>query len=358
MFRFEHLHDAWLQKCTRYLREVFGSRLAGATVIDYAFGRGNWSVAFARAGAKRIVAIDASKSNVRRFATYCKRTRTSNIEVQLGNVVNDRPDLQADIAWVYGIFHHIKPAEQFARTLARSLAPRGELFLYAYNADCLRQVVAESTRKVLLCSTEAQFRRVAQSLTPAARLRARDDLTAPVVRWYARAELLAHFSRHGLHRSRSVQSFSEYLREPGQDEEFAPHHVVLSRAASSRESSKARPRARPRDFEILRDMADAVLGSSRIPLPQRKAIGIGLLNTHFSALDKPGRAARCGFEDFLFLLYAAVANGLSLERLPGAARDACVLALRKVEAGNVRITSARRRDSLILDAIASRSIRL
>lgn len=55
MFRFEQLHERWIESCTAYLVHLFGERIRDATVVDYAFGRGNWSLTFRHAGTARVI---------------------------------------------------------------------------------------------------------------------------------------------------------------------------------------------------------------------------------------------------------------------------------------------------------------
>ena len=102
MFRFERLNDAWIESCAAYLRHVFGDAIEGRTVIDYAFGRGNWSCAFRSAGAKRVIAIDAAADNVARFSDQCHDNGIDGIEIVNGNVLDGPISADADIMWLYG----------------------------------------------------------------------------------------------------------------------------------------------------------------------------------------------------------------------------------------------------------------
>ncbi|MEA2308752.1 MAG: hypothetical protein QOI65_1038, partial [Thermoleophilaceae bacterium] len=81
MFRYEGLPGSWIESCTGYLRTLFGDSLRGKTVIDYGFGRGNWSLAFLAAGAGKVIAIDASPAAVARFTDYCQTQDIDRIEV-------------------------------------------------------------------------------------------------------------------------------------------------------------------------------------------------------------------------------------------------------------------------------------
>src|SRR5262245_4910090 len=103
MFRFEHLNESWIESCARYLRRVFGERLAGRVVIDYAFGRGNWAIAFLAAGAGRVIAIDAAVSNVSKLADYCRDHDIDRVEVIEGDILEGPLACRADFLWVYGV---------------------------------------------------------------------------------------------------------------------------------------------------------------------------------------------------------------------------------------------------------------
>src|SRR6185436_19673621 len=82
MFRYEFLHETWLSACGKYLDYVFGDGgIHGRTVVDYAFGRGNWAIAFARCGAERVIAVDSSEDNCRKLRAYCEENKITNVEV-------------------------------------------------------------------------------------------------------------------------------------------------------------------------------------------------------------------------------------------------------------------------------------
>ena len=90
MFAYESLHDTWIDKCQGYLEYVFGGdSLKGATVIDYAFGRGNWSAAFIQAGAERVYSIDASQHNCDKLKGWCAKNGVKGIEISLSEMIED-----------------------------------------------------------------------------------------------------------------------------------------------------------------------------------------------------------------------------------------------------------------------------
>ena len=159
MFRFERINPGWVARCAAYLRHVFGPAIHGATVIDYAFGRGNWSLAFLEAGAAKVVAIDASASNVARFSEYVADHSIAGVEILEGNVLTGPVAARADILWVYGILHHIDNEQNFVRAMTRLWTPggNGTGLLYAYNAGSLRQAVVDLARRGVVYDSNQAF---------------------------------------------------------------------------------------------------------------------------------------------------------------------------------------------------------
>lgn len=308
MFRHERLNDAWIAACAGYLRNVFGARLTGCTVVDYAFGRGNWSLAFLRAGAARVIAIDAAEDNVARLTEYCDDHDIDGIEIIHGNVLDAPVDAAADIVWLYGILHHIEPADRFVeRIAAMATDPDALFYVYAYDKFSAREFIVETCRELVCYRTEDEFRRDAPCLTRAARLRARDDLTAPHIEWYTARDLRALLGRHGLAPVARYRGFEAHLSGVV-PEEFAPHQWLCKRTTAGVMETLDRPRRYAADLEILEDMADAVLALDLDP-EERRAVGLGLFNAHFSALAADGGTDAALIEDFLHMLYVLAGHG-------------------------------------------------
>lgn len=363
MFRFEYLHDAWIDKCAAYLRTVFGDRIRGATVIDYAFGRGNWALAFIRAGAAFVYAIDASSSNVKRFRAYCHKAKVKNIDVIHGNILVDPIIIKADIVWVYGILPHIKAADRFVARLATLARDKQTLFLfYAYKAGSLRELVVTHARSKINCHSEAEFRQLSFSFTPAARMRARDDLTAPFIRWYSAPELCRLFDRHGLRPVREVEGFDEFLGNKTVCTEFSPFHIVCQKIGSRKAAVARHPIRESKvpitDILIVRQLANAIFRSRTVDDRSKQRIALGLFNTHFSALYCPTKQGKLFVEDFLFLLYAAVIAGIKTKKLPQPASQICGAALDSLKGSSIRVSKNITRSSAIAAYLARNRIRL
>jgi hypothetical protein len=302
MFAHDSIHELWISKCAQYIFSVFGAeRLRGATVVDYAFGRGNWSLAFLRAGASRVVAIDAAESNVLRFSAYCHSNSIQGIDIRLGNVVEQESNETYDVIWAYGILHHIAKKQLFLERIANCLADdRSEALIYSYNSNCLRQRIVSAARTGTVYESADSFESDALLFNPLARLRARDDLTAPWIEWCSRQELTSHLGQAALKITRAVISFSEFIGSP-EAPEFSPHHVVCRRS----QESLPIPICHSEDDRwniddgVIGDLADWIVSQAS---NERKNFAIGLFNTHFPALRHGGYAMSVA-EDFQFLIY-------------------------------------------------------
>ena len=95
--------ENWIKNCTEYLHSIYGDSIKGKTVVDYGFGRGNWSIAFQRLGAEGVISIDASQSVVDRFNYVLKKIAVSNVEARLANIDDAQIELTSDIVFLYGI---------------------------------------------------------------------------------------------------------------------------------------------------------------------------------------------------------------------------------------------------------------
>lgn len=299
MFRFEHLSEPWIDRCARYLAAIFGDALKGATVIDYAFGRGNWSLAFIRAGASKVIAIDASETNVARFDGYIKQCGVTGIEVVLGNVLEALMPFKADILWLYGIVPCIDDPERFLSLMTNMWRDRdnGVGLVYGYNRFSLRQVIVDLARQSMVFDSYRHFEDEALMFSPAARLRVRDDLTAPRVLWQSKREMEGLVRHAGAAPIRFVESFAQF--EGVGNREFEPHHLIFNGghvpAISSAEESYSV------DEDIIRRFGQGAISAGQGE--RRRQLSIGLANTHFTATSSEGYLAAL-VADFSYLLYA------------------------------------------------------
>lgn len=311
MFRFERPHPAWIRLCADYIRHLFGDSLRGKTVIDYAFGRGNWSLAFLQAGAAKVIAIDASAGNVSRFADYCRSEGVNGVEILHADLVEEDIQAGGDLVWLYGILHHIVDAGGFLRK-ARSLAGNNSRFyIYLYNADSLRQWTVSLCRKHLHYESEAAFAKDAPLFSRAARLRARDDLTAPWIAWHTAEGVQKLLAGADLRPVRQDAGLDEYRTGHG-SEEFSPYQLLCETGGG--ESIAVEPRVSPcrEEMAVLSRMAAALFGAEP-DAGQRAKHAIGLFNTHFGALGPEGNIAEPVFEIFLQLAYGLIRSGTPVD---------------------------------------------
>ncbi len=307
MFRYEFLHEAWLSACERYLRYVFGDDgICGRTIVDYAFGRGNWAVAFARCGAKRVIAVDASEDNCRKLRQYCEENRIMNIEVVWGNLAERELDLECDILWFYGILPMLANADTFLEKILPQVRADGQVLSYTYNADSLREWMVSTARACVVFENEGDFRAHSLSFTSAARLRARDDLVAPYVNWDTSATFVGRFARLGWHPAAQLEDFAPWLHGVHSGE-FNPYVVKFLRQEST--LSVVPQEDNPADLAILCAYGDLV--TQRLPEPLQACFAVGLFNTHFQHYtrvttrgQKYKTNEQVAWEDFKYLVYA------------------------------------------------------
>lgn len=314
MFRYEYLHEAWLHACEKYLNYVFcDDDIRGNTVVDYAFGRGNWAIAFARCGAERVIAVDASEDNCRKLRAYCEENNINNIEVICGNLAERELDIRCDILWLYGILHHVCEHRSFLEKILLQVSSDGLVISYTYNANSLREWVVSTARACILFENEEDFRVHSLWFTPAGRLRARDDLVAPYISWDTAATFVNHFTRSGWYPAMQFQDFAPWLHGVHSGE-FNPYVVKFVRQKSSfvvaaQEDNLA-------DLVILQKVSDVIL--KKLPNSLRTSFAIGLFNTHF--LNSSNSASKVleyrtneqvVWEDFKYLLYAATMLNVS-----------------------------------------------
>ena len=345
MFRFERLHPRWIDNCARYLRHVLGPAIEGATFLDYGFGRGNWSLAALRAGAARVIAVDAAPDNVSRFSDYCRAEGVGAVEIRQGNVLAAPLGLAADILWVYGVLPCV--AEPVKLLSALGVERRDDdaiAILYAYDRGSFRQMIVEAARAGCRFGDEANFAAHSYLFTPRARLRARDDLTADVACWYT-AEELAHLAHRSAYRP--LAQFDDFgtWANPAARAEFAPHVLLCGFSGNTdyRPTEPARPLAQ--DVAVLAALAAAVMDAA--DALTRRHLAIGLFNTHFSAMVGPEPATAAAIEDFLFLMHGALRLGIERSSIPS-------IALRHFDAALAAMQDAPRR--LTPELIASSRI--
>jgi SAM-dependent methyltransferase len=283
MFRYEYLNKVWIEKCKQYLFELFDD-IAGKVVVDYAFGRGNWSLAFLAAGAKKVYAIDASIDNCRKLEAYCNENGITNIEIIHGNIVNNSIFLNVDIVWVYGILHHISEIDVFLQNIKALMTANGVLYFYYYNKNSLRNITVQICRELYTFSGEDEFFDYQWLLPRGVKKRASDDLVAPYIDWKTLKELCECLTRNGYSIQRGPdKDFDQYLHGR-KNLEFYPHQVLCS--LNETVGIDVIEPEMPFIEEILilnRVLRDILFDDTFVA--DRKHLCIGLYNTHFINID-------------------------------------------------------------------------
>ncbi len=352
MFRFERLHDGWIDDCAKYVKYIFGERIKGAVVVDYAFGRGNWSLAFLRAGASRVVAIDASKSNVERLAHYCAQEKINGIDIRCGNVLEKPIDVQADILWLYGIFPAIVNQHIFTKALLTMAKPDALVLAYGFDKHSLREFIVTRARMGTHYTTEEAFRRDSLKFTPAGRLRARDDLTAPHVEWHTAEGLAQQFVPFGFYPIRQLEDFRTHMRGYS-NAEFSPHHLVLARSEKAI-AVKEPVRNFASDIGILGALWDALW--PHLNLEEQRDLSISAFNVHFSHLDESGNPEQSVLQLYLLLFYGLRSKEVEAAMLPALA--ASMLRLGEQALANAPRTDMPKLDAFLVRYLQSHTIRI
>ena len=279
MFDFDRPNAGWVKCCAGYLDFIFPSGFKGKRIIDYGFGRGNWSLAFLENGAEHVTAIDASTSAVERFSQFAKNNGIGNISVQVGNSDEGLLEGEADVIFLYGILHHVEHPLRLLESASRMCASSAsKVIVYSYNANSLRQTIVEIGRAAVGSEPES-VRKFALTLHPDARIRALDDLTAPNVSFWTNLELEKMLQKASL---RTISQLADFAAFEGKTHapEFEPYVLVAS--PSDGRTIAVSPQCSPnlQDLEHIKFLACAVLKG--LKKSERLQFAIGLFNTSFA----------------------------------------------------------------------------
>jgi hypothetical protein len=308
MFRYEFINENWLDRCTAYLNYILKDKIRNKIIIDYAFGRGNWSIAFIKAGAKEVYAIDASKSNCEKFQEYCNNNNYKNIKVIHGNILENKYEIEADLIWCYGIMHIFDSTDRsnFVHKIKSFASDNGTLFyFYEYNSESLREFIVQTSRKLLKYDSEEEFLKDSFSYMRSARMRVRDDLTTLNANFYNQIELQRFYQEHGLFPIQQDIDFQEFLGK--KNEEFYPYQFLCSLADSGTIQLSEQISPYSEEREILKIIAKE-LDFLNLNNDAKRRIVIGLNNTHYGYLTDGRLIKNSIIELFNFLMYVLIRN--------------------------------------------------
>jgi len=315
MFRNEHLTDSWIEKCYDYVKFLFGDQLRGKVILDYGFGRGNWSLALLRAGAKSVLAVDASEDNVFRFSEYCNKHKIDTIKIIRGNILEQPIDEKADFFWIYGILHHIDDIELFMQRLkSMHRKPHAYYYLYLYDANSLRHFIVDSCRQLLVYSSEKNYLLSMPYYIDVARKRVRDDLVAPYIKWYETKDILTLCERYSLSILQQDKDFQHFLGNADSDE-FAPYQflVVNNEGLSNLEIVSSPVQT---ELVILKELFSEVFKHYKYKTEQEKeSLVIGLTNTYYCAQQQD--VSKIYLKLFLYLINIVLTYNIQLQEQLG-----------------------------------------
>jgi hypothetical protein len=239
--------------------------------------------------------------------------------VVASNLIDEDVTFTGDLVWLYGVLSQVEDQAAFlTRLTALADGPAAQIYIYHYNAGSLRQFTIETCRSVLTYESESTFRADSALFVRPARMRARDDLTAPHVEFSTAADMRDLLRRCGIYITRQDRDFQHFLLGAA-TEEFCPHQFLCSLRPEDEVEiiEPAVPYAK--EVDVLREIAHDLLALPMSP-PQRKKLAVGLFNTHFAFIRDGVQAHDSVIELCLFLLYALLDNGVDEEGLsPGSA---------------------------------------
>jgi predicted RNA methylase len=283
MFRYDVLTDVWIDQCALYLKNIFGDKLENSVVLDYAFGRGNWSVAFLRAGAKKVISIDASEDNVVRFQNYIDVNEVENIEVIHGNFVEDYDyNFKIDIFWVYGILHHIENEIDFLKALSHFEKSDSLYYIYVYPKNSLRYFLVNNSRKLHTYKNELEYRKSSQYYIHEAQMRARDDLTAPHIKWYTKKTLKDTLFAAGLYINKEDTDFYHF-QNATLNIEFNP---IQFQCSKNKVNINIKDNNVKEELKLLQVLFDEIYNNINAIGISKESLVIGLHNTYYASLNK------------------------------------------------------------------------
>jgi len=295
MFTGEVIHENWVDECAQYLRHIFGDEIAGKRIVDYGFGRGNWSLAFQKLGAKSVISIEASQSAADNFQRHLDLHDIRNISIQVGNTDQEDLELEADIVFLYGIFHHVERPDRLLRSATDWLADaNGKVLVYAYDGGSLREVLVSACRKLSPSLTQEHGWEFA--LHPHARHRAVDDLVAPTVNFWTLDDLLSVVDHAGLDCVAQAKDFAHFQNR-SLTPEFDPYVLILKPKSAQNDHFEAVPNSHDYadEYEILGEAVHLIAQNG--DETNNRQLVLGLFNSWFAG------AAPASFESKIFYLW-------------------------------------------------------
>jgi hypothetical protein len=187
------------------------------------------------------------------------------------------------------------------------------MYVYHHNAGSLREFTVETCRSVLTYQSEAEFREDSSLFIRPARVRARDDLAAPHLKFATAAEVHATLLSCGIYVTRQDRDFQHFLLGKAPDD-FNPHQFLCGLRPEAQVEVIEPSVAYAAEVDVLREIVGDLLA---LPLSraEKKRIAIGLFNTHFAFIRGGVHARDSVIELCLFVLYALLHHEVTISDL-------------------------------------------
>ena len=233
LFQGSELTEDWIEKCAAYLRFIFGESLDGERVLDYGFGRGNWSLAFEKLGATRVNAVDISQRNVEVFSRIVAERSLDNCIKCYQSDFQKRNQLLVghSLIWLYGIFQHLNEPKELLINILKSDTHAEHGLLYAYEKNSIRSHVIAAFREFMDAPLDpAVLSKSKSSFTDVRTFRrCIDDYCAPTVNFFEESEIFELFEEIMPKASITrVPSFMNFLGDEVQECDFSAIHIHFS----------------------------------------------------------------------------------------------------------------------------------
>jgi ubiquinone/menaquinone biosynthesis C-methylase UbiE len=116
----------------RLPQELIAGSIMGKNVLDMGCGSGRYSIALARAGAKKVVGVDFQAKAFLPARAWCKEHGQA-LQFVAGDILElPLNDQSFDFIFCNGVLHHTRSIRKGLEELGRVLRPSGKAFLYIY----------------------------------------------------------------------------------------------------------------------------------------------------------------------------------------------------------------------------------
>jgi SAM-dependent methyltransferase len=142
----------------RLPQELIAGSVLGKNVLDMGCGSGRYSIALARAGAKKVVGVDFQAKAFLHARKWCKE-QGQPVQFVAGDILElPIKDRFFDFIFCNGVLHHTRSIQKGLEELSRVLKPSGKAFLYIYAAGGIfwrtREVLRGIFKKIPITYTK------------------------------------------------------------------------------------------------------------------------------------------------------------------------------------------------------------